>query len=519
MPTSRWIALSSTCICSRSLRSRAPSGSSSSSTLGRLTSARASATRWRWPPESWPGRRSSEALQPHRRQRLARPARRRAALPTLLTISPYSTLSTHRHVREQRVVLEDRVDVAVERRAPGDVAAAERRSGRRSASRSRRSSAARSSCPSRTGRASRRTRRRRLEVDRSTATTRRAGPEDLPEPGEPHRRRGAGRGLAGLAHAHLLDPAVARTLAKDHRSGPRIPSRSRQFVSETVVRPRKCRLCTRPRHPGLRRALGHRGPRAPSRAEGGVCPGFCPWRLEVAGPTMRPVRLLERDSPLASLREYAEDARQGAGRLVLVAGEAGVGKTALLESLEEELPLADWAWGGCDGLSTPRPLGPAVRHRGSRRRRPAGGLPGGGPARDALPHPAAPGRRDRATDGAGDRGRALGGRGHPRPGALPRAADPGQPRAARRDLPGRRAATRRPAAGGAGRGGQPPRPPGGSAWRRCPSRRSGSSRAGAGSRRSCSSSSPAATRSTSLSCCVAARLTRAPRCPARRTTP
>jgi DNA-binding CsgD family transcriptional regulator/tetratricopeptide (TPR) repeat protein len=70
------------------------------------------------------------------------------------------------------------------------------------------------------------------------------------------------------------------------------------------------------------------------------------------------VRLLERDSPLASLREYAEEARSGAGRLVLVSGEAGVGKTALLECLEEELPQADWAWGGCDGLATPRPLGP-----------------------------------------------------------------------------------------------------------------------------------------------------------------
>ena len=34
MPTSRWIAFSSTCISSRSLRSSAPSGSSSSRTLG-----------------------------------------------------------------------------------------------------------------------------------------------------------------------------------------------------------------------------------------------------------------------------------------------------------------------------------------------------------------------------------------------------------------------------------------------------------------------------------------------------
>jgi DNA-binding CsgD family transcriptional regulator/tetratricopeptide (TPR) repeat protein len=70
------------------------------------------------------------------------------------------------------------------------------------------------------------------------------------------------------------------------------------------------------------------------------------------------VQLLERTASLASLREYADEARAGAGRLVLVAGEAGVGKTALLECLEQELQHADWAWGGCDGLSTPRPLGP-----------------------------------------------------------------------------------------------------------------------------------------------------------------
>ena len=47
--------LSSTCIAVRSLRSSAASGSSSSSTVGRLTSARASATRCRWPPESCVG--------------------------------------------------------------------------------------------------------------------------------------------------------------------------------------------------------------------------------------------------------------------------------------------------------------------------------------------------------------------------------------------------------------------------------------------------------------------------------
>jgi predicted ATPase len=43
------------------------------------------------------------------------------------------------------------------------------------------------------------------------------------------------------------------------------------------------------------------------------------------------VLLLEREAQLASLGEYAAEARQGDGRLVLIAGEAGVGKSALVE--------------------------------------------------------------------------------------------------------------------------------------------------------------------------------------------
>ncbi|WP_371400541.1 AAA family ATPase [Kribbella sp. NBC_00662] len=68
--------------------------------------------------------------------------------------------------------------------------------------------------------------------------------------------------------------------------------------------------------------------------------------------------LLERDAALAALHEYAVDAGNGSGRLVLISGEAGVGKTSLLEHFEEQLPDADWYWSGCDGLFTPAPLGP-----------------------------------------------------------------------------------------------------------------------------------------------------------------
>jgi DNA-binding CsgD family transcriptional regulator/tetratricopeptide (TPR) repeat protein len=70
------------------------------------------------------------------------------------------------------------------------------------------------------------------------------------------------------------------------------------------------------------------------------------------------VRLLERDHPLAVVRDRAARAAEEGGRLVLLAGEAGIGKTVLLRALAEELPREQVLWGMCDALSTPRPLGP-----------------------------------------------------------------------------------------------------------------------------------------------------------------
>ena len=68
--------------------------------------------------------------------------------------------------------------------------------------------------------------------------------------------------------------------------------------------------------------------------------------------------LLEREPVLASLRQYAHEASQGEGRLVLIAGEAGAGKSVLVERFQRDLPDAIWSWGACDGLSTPHPLAP-----------------------------------------------------------------------------------------------------------------------------------------------------------------
>ena len=47
--------------------------------------------------------------------------------------------------------------------------------------------------------------------------------------------------------------------------------------------------------------------------------------------------LLEREAQLASLAEYAGEARQRDGRLVFIAGEAGVGKSALVEQAQRGL--------------------------------------------------------------------------------------------------------------------------------------------------------------------------------------
>ena len=74
-----------------------------------------------------------------------------------------------------------------------------------------------------------------------------------------------------------------------------------------------------------------------------------------------PEGLMERGGALEALEASWADAVKGRGRLVLVAGEAGIGKTALVrEFCTRQPPKQRVLWGACDGLRTPRAFAPFV---------------------------------------------------------------------------------------------------------------------------------------------------------------
>jgi DNA-binding CsgD family transcriptional regulator/tetratricopeptide (TPR) repeat protein len=71
------------------------------------------------------------------------------------------------------------------------------------------------------------------------------------------------------------------------------------------------------------------------------------------------MQLLERESALDALGGWFAEARAGRGRLVLAGGEAGVGKTTLVNEFAlRHRQAARVLLGACDPLTTPRPLGP-----------------------------------------------------------------------------------------------------------------------------------------------------------------
>ena len=122
-----------------------------------------------------------------------------------------------------------------------------------------------------------------------------------------------------------------------------------------------------------------------------------------------------------------------------------MGKSALVERLRQELPEARWSWSMCDGLFTPRPLGPlfdlADQLGGELLERCRAGADREELFRALLAEVSAARRDGRA----GRRGHPLGRRGHPRPAPLPEPAAARHCGADHRHVPGRRPGRRRPA--------------------------------------------------------------------------
>jgi DNA-binding CsgD family transcriptional regulator/tetratricopeptide (TPR) repeat protein len=70
------------------------------------------------------------------------------------------------------------------------------------------------------------------------------------------------------------------------------------------------------------------------------------------------MELVERDAPLRVLEDCLRSVTGGTGRVVLLSGEAGIGKTSLLKAIAARRGDAQLWWGACDALQTPHPLAP-----------------------------------------------------------------------------------------------------------------------------------------------------------------
>jgi hypothetical protein len=96
------------------------------------------------------------------------------------------------------------------------------------------------------------------------------------------------------------------------------------------------------------------------------------------GPDTAGGLLLERGGELEALARALGEVRSSRqGRIALVTGEAGIGKTALLRQFGAGVGSgARVLWARCEPLFTPRPMGPVHELAAAVGRDPAG--PGGG---------------------------------------------------------------------------------------------------------------------------------------------
>jgi predicted ATPase len=70
--------------------------------------------------------------------------------------------------------------------------------------------------------------------------------------------------------------------------------------------------------------------------------------------------LLEREQCLADMAGWLSSVAERGGCIVLVGGEAGIGKTSLLQAFSKRNPQHRFLWGACGALYTPQPLAPLL---------------------------------------------------------------------------------------------------------------------------------------------------------------
>jgi len=68
--------------------------------------------------------------------------------------------------------------------------------------------------------------------------------------------------------------------------------------------------------------------------------------------------IVEREQQLSFLEQRVERAHVGRGSLILLSGEAGIGKSSLVDAFSQRIESLGCIWGLCDPLFTPQPLGP-----------------------------------------------------------------------------------------------------------------------------------------------------------------
>src|SRR5512135_2106141 len=69
------------------------------------------------------------------------------------------------------------------------------------------------------------------------------------------------------------------------------------------------------------------------------------------------MELIERESELALLEQHAAACDVAGGKIALVSGEAGIGKSSLVRTFTASAAGRIVWWGACDALETPNPLG------------------------------------------------------------------------------------------------------------------------------------------------------------------